>query len=191
MCCLLQVVALVPVDAVKCRMQIDRAARGSAGLYAGPLDCVRQIVRSEGPRGLYRGSFLTLLRDAPTMGLYFLLYEACERELPRLAGTGEAATTLWAGGICGTVTWGLAYPFDTLKTRAQTMPAAAPDAERTIGAIWRQIVAEAGGVRPGVALLYRGLATCLLRAFPVNAVTFLVYKRSMAYTCAPSSERTT
>ena len=33
------------------------------------------------------------------------MYEACERELPRLAGTGEAATTLWAGGICGTITW--------------------------------------------------------------------------------------
>ena len=186
----LQVVALVPVDAVKCRMQIDRATHGSAGLYSGPLDCVRQIVRSEGPRGLYRGSLLTLLRDSPTMGLYFLLYEACERELPRLAGTGEAATTLWAGGICGTITWALAYPFDTLKTRAQTMPAAAPDAERTVGAIWRQIVAEAGGVQRGVALLYRGLATCLLRAFPVNAVTFLVYKRSMAHTRAPaSSER--
>ena len=95
------------------------------------------------------------------------------------------------------------------------MPAAAPDAERTVGAltltltlkpapnpapnpapkpnqvgaIWRQIVAEAGGVQRGVALLYRGLATCLLRAFPVNAVTFLVYKRSMAYSRASSSER--
>ena len=38
----LQVVALVPVDAVKCRMQIDRATHGSAGLYSGPLDCARQ-----------------------------------------------------------------------------------------------------------------------------------------------------
>ena len=65
------------------------------------------------------------------------------------------------------------------------MPAAMPDAKRTVGAIWRQIVAEAGGVPHGVALLYRGLATCLLRAFPVNAVTFLVYKRSMEYTRAP------
>ena len=39
----LQVVALVPVDAVKCRMQIDRATHGSAGLYSGPLDCMRQV----------------------------------------------------------------------------------------------------------------------------------------------------
>ena len=176
----LQVFTLVPVDVVKCRMQIDRAA-GGAGLYASPLDCVRQIFRSEGLRGLYRGSFITLLRDSPTTGAYFLLYEACERELPRRFGTGEAATTLGAGGICGTITWGLAYPFDTLKTRAQTMPAAAPESERTIPAIWRQIVAEAGGVQRGVHLLYRGLTTCLLRAFPVNAVTFLVYKRSMEW----------
>ena len=120
-----------------------------------------------------------------------------------------------AGGVAGGSMAVVGHPFDTLKTRAQTMPAAAPDAERTVGAltltltlkpapnpapnpapkpnqvgaIWRQIVAEAGGVQRGVALLYRGLATCLLRAFPVNAVTFLVYKRSMAYSRAPSSER--
>ena len=36
------------------------------------------------------------------------------------------------------------------------MPAAAADAERTVGAIWRQVAAEAGGVQRGVALLYRG-----------------------------------
>ena len=45
---------LVPLDVVKCRMQVDRAA-GGAGLYAGPIDCVRQVWRQEGLRSRSHG----------------------------------------------------------------------------------------------------------------------------------------
>jgi len=149
-------------------------------------------------------------------------WQACERELPQLTPLDEGAspTTLLAGGICGTATWALAYPFDIIKTRAQvvphprqrwppycsvippaarslaarcarthcpysapflactaqTLPASLPAAERTMGAIARRLVAERG-VAAG---LYRGLGACLMRAFPVNAVTFLVYQRVLA-----------
>ena len=51
-------------------------------------------------------------------------WQACERELPQLTPLDEGAssTTLLAGGICGTATWALAYPFDIIKTRAQVAP---------------------------------------------------------------------
>ena len=169
----LQTFALVPADVVKCRMQVDRAA-GGPGLYAGPIDCIRQVWRAEGMRGMYRGTGVTVLRDSPTMGFYFLFYEMCEAEIPKRAGLGETSTTLWAGGICGTLTWALAYPFDTVKTVSQTMPASVPESERSMVAVTRKIVAERG-----VSHLYRGLSACLLRAFPTNAVTFFVYKHSM------------
>ena len=54
------------------------------------------------------------------------------------------------------------------------MPASTPASERSVVAITRSIIAERG-----VGHLYRGLSACLLRAFPVNAVTFFVYKQSM------------
>ena len=157
-------------------------------------------------------------------------WQACERELPQLTPLDEGAssTTLLAGGICGTATWALAYPFDIIKTRAQvvphprqrwppycsvippaarslaarcarthcpysapflactaqTLPASLPAAERTMGAIARRLVAERG-VAAG---LYRGLGACLMRAFPVNAVTFLVYQRILSL--LPTGTRT-
>ena len=169
----LQTFAVVPADVVKCRMQMDRAA-GGAGLYAGPIDCIRQVWRAEGVRGMFRGTGVTVVRDSPTMGFYFLFYEVAAAEIPKRTGLGETATTLWAGGICGTLTWALAYPFDTIKTVSQTMAASVPESERSMVAVTRNIIAE-----KGLGHLYRGLSACLLRAFPTNAVTFLVYKNSM------------
>jgi hypothetical protein len=50
---------VVPFELVKIRLQ-DRA---SAGRYKGPLDCVAQIIRNEGPLGLYAGLEPTFWRS--------------------------------------------------------------------------------------------------------------------------------
>ena len=118
---LLQVVALVPSDLVKCRLQMDRAT--GAGEYTGPLDCAAKVVRQEGPFGLFRGTTITAIRDTPTFGLYFLCYEVLERELPRQSPWfGETATTLVSGGVCGTVTWGLAFVSHSVDSTPQDQP---------------------------------------------------------------------
>ena len=108
------------------------------------------------------------------MGIYFLLYEKCVEVMPSVRAMGSTTTTLTAGGVTGTVTWALAYPFDTLKTHLQTLPASAGSHERGMLTVAQRLVSE-----HGVSSLYRGLSTCLVRAFPVNAVTFLVYKRTL------------
>lgn len=33
--------------------------------YAGPMDCVKQLYRQSGIRGIYKGTALTLMRGAP------------------------------------------------------------------------------------------------------------------------------
>ena len=168
----LQTAVLVPFDLVKCQLQMDTA--GSAR-YAGPMDCAASIVRREGLRGLFRGFGITAIRDSPSFGLYFLLYESLEQELPRQhPAFTETVTTLVSGGICGTVTWGLAFPFDTIKTHEQTLSPSTPPAERSALAIARRLVAQ-----HGIGHLYRGLSACLVRAFPVNAATFFVYKETL------------
>ncbi|GAA6102280.1 mitochondrial carnitine/acylcarnitine carrier protein, partial [Tachysurus ichikawai] len=43
--------------------------------YAGPMDCVKQIYRESGIRGIYKGTALTLMRDVPASGMYFMTYE--------------------------------------------------------------------------------------------------------------------
>ncbi|XP_062257813.1 cAMP-dependent protein kinase type II-alpha regulatory subunit-like isoform X1 [Platichthys flesus] len=43
--------------------------------YAGPMDCVKQLYREFGIRGVYKGTALTLMRDVPASGMYFMSYE--------------------------------------------------------------------------------------------------------------------
>jgi solute carrier family 25 protein 44 len=50
----------------------------SGGLYAGTLDAFRQIVRSEGPRGLYKGFGANAIGIA-TGNLYITVYELTRR----------------------------------------------------------------------------------------------------------------
>lgn len=70
----IQTAILTPVDLIKIRLQIatDRRAQRPSGRpslqspQAGPLGLVRNIVRREGIKGLYRGWTATVIRDAPS-----------------------------------------------------------------------------------------------------------------------------
>jgi solute carrier family 25 (mitochondrial carnitine/acylcarnitine transporter), member 20/29 len=74
------------------------------------------------------------------------------------------------------VQWGLTYPFDVLKSRIQTLPDSAPKATTSMAynmkAMWKE-----GGLRAFTV----GLPTTLVRAVPTNAVTFLMYERSLRW----------
>jgi len=64
-----------PVELLKIRQQLQRSTPGSAD-YVGPLGMLRRVLRDEGAPGLFRGCGITLLRDTPSYGLYFVAYAA-------------------------------------------------------------------------------------------------------------------
>lgn len=181
---LMQVGVLVPFDLVKCQMQVDRVG-GRAGQFNDGFDCARKIAAKEGVAGLYRGGLVTIVRDSPTTGAYFAIFETLELSLPRWSAAlgGENATFI-AGGMSGVITWALAYPADTVKTHLQTLPLSASAHERSIVHTVRTIYAQ-----HGARYFYRGLGTCLARAFPVNAITFVVYKRLKQLLSPPSTDK--
>ncbi|KNC74485.1 hypothetical protein, variant [Sphaeroforma arctica JP610] len=82
----------------------------------------------------------------------------------------EHTATFVAGGLAGMASWGSIIPIDRVKTQIQAM---ATQNGRSPGVMecMRNILKK-----EGFRGLYRGGAQCLLRAFPVNAVTFLVYE---------------
>ncbi|XP_073324111.1 mitochondrial carnitine/acylcarnitine carrier protein isoform X2 [Pagrus major] len=64
---------MTPGERIKCLLQIQ-ASTGKVK-YAGPMDCVKQLYRESGIRGIYKGTALTLMRDVPASGMYFTSYE--------------------------------------------------------------------------------------------------------------------
>ncbi len=67
-----------PFDVVKTRMQgVDSAQ------YRSTLDCLQQIFRSEGMKGLYSGAVPRMGRVVPGQGIIFMSFEAIQDVVER------------------------------------------------------------------------------------------------------------
>ncbi|KAB5533565.1 mitochondrial carrier domain-containing protein [Coniochaeta sp. 2T2.1] len=195
-----------PTELIKCRAQVQ--VQQTTGTTTTPptqsssssLSIARQVLKTEGVRGLYFGGGVTALRDSVGYGFYFWSYELSRRWAGRYGLMGnETADVLLCGGLAGIVTWTSIFPLDVVKTRVQTQQVmvsgraeSAPllgvgggeegvdvkrAGRRRMGA-W-QVAREAyreGGAR----VFFRGLGVCSVRAFVVNAVQWAVYEWIMA-----------
>lgn len=159
-------VVTTPAELVKCRLQWSDE-------WPGMLSMIRRIWREEGLRGLYRGQAITALRDIPSYGLYFFVYEwARSRLAPRMAkSSDDAVPVLVAGGLAGAASWTAIYPLDVIKSRLQAQPGRY---NGMLDCLRRSVAQE------GLGILTRGLSATVLRAFPVNAVTFFAYEAAMS-----------
>lgn len=142
-------------------------------LYTGSIDAAVKIHRKYGVKGVQKGLFATMLREMGFCAGFFTFYEFFSRTIKeRNGGEISPMETFIAGGITGLCTWSVIYPLDTLKSIAQA-ESLAPEKREYSGYfnMLKTIVRKYGFKR-----LYTGLGVCLLRAFPVNAVTFSCYE---------------
>lgn len=170
----LQCIALVPSEVIKCSMQTQSISNTSfqQGEFQRTASCIRNIYRHEGIFGLYRGWNATVLREAPSIGMYFFTYKFCKEALTEMQGLKEAnnGAIMLAGGVAGAMSWSLVYPFDVIKTNIQSVQTSGEN---------RTIIGTAKSLyrRYGYSIFFRGLGTTVVRAFPVNASTFFCYEK--------------
>ncbi|NWY31297.1 MCAT protein, partial [Pheucticus melanocephalus] len=168
-------VIMAPGERIKCLLQIQ-AATGETK-YSGSLDCAKQLYRESGIRGVYKGTVLTLMRDVPASGMYFMTYEWLKNILtPQGKSVSDLSVPriLFAGGLAGIFNWAVAIPPDVLKSRFQTAPAGKyPNGFRDV---LRELIRE-----EGVASLYKGFTAVMIRAFPANAACFLGFEVAMKF----------
>lgn len=168
-----QCIILVPSETLKCKMQVDGAdlSGTNSKRYRNTLDCMRQILKSEGVAGLYRGGAATAVREVPSIGVYFASYKYVRNALLGM-GYDETLSTVIGGALAGASSWTLIYPADVIKTVIQT--ATTPEARaRSYMQTARYLFNE-----HGTGVFFRGLGPTVFRAFPVNAVTFVAYEES-------------
>ncbi|XP_048879092.1 mitochondrial carnitine/acylcarnitine carrier protein isoform X1 [Brienomyrus brachyistius] len=167
-------VIVAPGERIKCLLQVQSTA--GKRKYTGPVDCVIQLFKERGIRSVYKGTMLTLIRDVPSTGLYFLTYEYLKKFLtPEGRSVNELSTPqiLLAGGVAGIFNWLVALPPDVLKSNFQT----ATDGQyRGLRDVLRKLIQE-----EGASALYKGFNAVMLRAFPANAACFLGYEVAMKF----------
>ncbi|KAI0632009.1 mitochondrial NAD transporter [Trametes polyzona] len=71
-------VATCPLDVIKTKLQAQRAVNPQQG-YLGVVATVKDILKHDGFRGLYRGLGPTILGYLPTWAIYFAVYDGIKR----------------------------------------------------------------------------------------------------------------
>ncbi|XP_060793086.1 mitochondrial carnitine/acylcarnitine carrier protein [Neoarius graeffei] len=162
-------VIVAPGERIKCLLQVQTISRQLK--YTGPVDCAVKLYKQQGIRSVYKGTVLTLIRDVPSSGLYFLTYEYLKNVLTPEGESVDRLSTpriLLAGGTAGIVNWAIALPPDVLKSNFQT---AADGRYSGLVDVLRTLLRE-----EGAGALYKGLSAVMLRAFPANAACFLGFE---------------
>eukprot|EP00741_Cyanophora_paradoxa_P002160 tig00000553_g2095.t1 len=123
----------IPLDVSRTRMQLQGdVAGGSPRIYANAIDCIYQIAKHEGVKGLTRGMPVQVLRETTVNVFKLGLYDPILRVVNRGGHTdgkhAPIAKRLVAGALCGAIGSFAANPLDIVKTRTQAAGEQPPSA---------------------------------------------------------------
>ena len=124
-------------------------------------------------RNAWRGVSLTAVRNLPGNGVFFLVHESLDVNVrERISGDGGGVSPAIARMLCGGAT-GVIYnllcsPFDVVRSRLMAT------SEGGIVFHTREVVREHGALRG----FLRGADVTVLKAFPINAIGFLVLSKA-------------
>ncbi|KAI8639562.1 mitochondrial carrier domain-containing protein [Parasitella parasitica] len=172
-----QVVVGHPPDTIKVRLQ----TQPSPPIYSSAMDCVRKLIKEEGPKGLYRGVMSPLAGIGFCNAVMFMTNGWSRRMLQngdekRVLSIIEIGV---AGSIAGSVMAFLNCPIELLKVKLQTQ-----DPKGFVGANGKHEPAYKGvidcGIRTvrsqGMGGIYRGMGITLMRDAPSYFSYFVAYE---------------
>lgn len=178
-----------PIWLVKTRLQLDKsnAQHGQGRQYKNSWDCIKQTVRHEGIRGLYKGLSASYLGVTEST-LQWVMYEQMKMFLARreAAKRQDAAHVhsvwddmeLWGGrigsaGLAKLMAAAATYPHEVVRTRLRQAPTVSVGDGKVqmkytglvqcFKVVWKE---------EGMAGLYGGLTPHLLRVVPSAAIMF-------------------
>lgn len=166
-----------PIEHVRIRLQTQ--PHGVDRLYSGPLDCIQKLSRSPSiASGLYRGTSVTLLREAQAYGAWFTTFEYLMNTDAQRNSIKRSEIPTWKiafyGGLAGEMLWIASYPLDVIKSKMQTDGFGAEQRYKTMRDAFAQVWRH-----EGLAGFWRGIVPTLIRAMPVSAGTFATVEVTM------------
>lgn len=176
---------LYPFTLVKTRLQLQR----QRSVYSSLFDAFKKIVASEGPRGLYRGFWISNLMIFSQMS-YIGTYESVRTYLAQQTPlTNQRIRSIIAGGCASVVGQTMMVPIDVVAQHLQLLGLGAQQSKKgrvsqnivipsvvgksrfyaasaIVGALYRQ---------EGVRGFYKGYAASLMTYAPGSAMWWLFY----------------
>ncbi|KAI1320491.1 hypothetical protein EDD11_000876 [Mortierella claussenii] len=178
-----------PIWLVKTRMQLQLEG---VRQYKNSVDCVYQILKNEGIRGMYRGLSASYLGVAEGT-IQWVIYEQLKKimaERRRIAGLNSNSSQgyviggknieewvdfLGAAGAAKFIASAITYPHEVLRTRLRQVPVGNEAPKYTGLKQTFQLVLK----EEGVAALYGGLTAHMMRVVPNAAIMFFCYEAIM------------
>lgn len=158
----------VPVDVISQKLMVQGQGVNS-GKLKGASTIVREIVRCDGPRGLYRGYLISLMTYAPTSAIWWFTYGAYTRFVGSLviSGTPHLFVLAVAGALAGFTTSTITNPLDIMRTRLQV----GGGKSTYVIHMFRTLLQEEGPTG-----LTKGLSARMLSMVPSSVIMVLGYE---------------
>ncbi|CAL1281105.1 unnamed protein product [Larinioides sclopetarius] len=164
--------SLCPTELIKCRLQAMRetsAQESAKRPQIGPWLLTKEIFKSEGILGFFRGFGVTVIREMPGYFFFFGGYELSRNMLTPKGKTKDdigLLRTIIAGGIGGVSFWVAIFPADVIKSRLQISKSNDSTIEVTKDLMKKE----------GFRALYKGLGPTVLRTFPASGALFVAFE---------------
>jgi len=163
--------AIVPLDLIKCRLQVQ------PGIYKGVFDGFRQIAAKEGAFGLLSGWAPTLIGYSLQGANKFGFYEFFKKFYADLLGEEKAVkyrTYVYLAGSASAEVIADVFlcPFEAVKVRIQTQPAYGTTMRTVLPKLYAQ---------EGFQGLFKGLSPLWMRQIPYTMMKFACFERTVEF----------
>ncbi|KAI1610770.1 solute carrier family 25 [Exophiala viscosa] len=185
-----------PLDRVKILFQASNPQFAKyTGSWLGVFTAMRDINKTNGIRGLYRGHSATLLRVFPYAGIKFLAYEQIRARVIHDKSQETSVRRFLSGSLAGITSVFFTYPLEVIRVRLafetkrdshsslsricqQIYHEQAPQPQTLAGqspvAVVSNVVHQAAP-KSGLANFYRGFSPTLLGMLPYAGMSFLTH----------------
>jgi solute carrier family 25 protein 39/40 len=164
-----------PLSTTVC-LAVEPHGGGSRSIYG----VVRDIVKYEGVRALWKGTGPSLAMAIPQVGIYMSLYDRLKADL-LASGNSLALSSACAGSMARMASSSVTSPLELVRTRLQANTAvwgkgvhAECEASARTMSGWVMIATRALSQAGGVSALWQGLGPTLWRDVPFSAIYWLV-----------------
>ncbi|XP_068942230.1 mitochondrial glycine transporter [Petaurus breviceps papuanus] len=160
-------VCLLPITVVKARYESGKYD------YESIHSALKNIYRTEGHRGLFRGLTATLLRDAPFSGIYLMFYNQTKKVVMKdeLDTTIVPFMNFSCGAFAGILASLATQPADVVKTHMQLSPEKFQRINQTVTVIFKDY---------GLVGFFHGGVPRALRRTLMAAMAWTVYEEMMS-----------